>query len=82
MDLSHSCEINPVLGEGVTMPKLKTKKGLAKRFRITKTGKIKRQRSGRGHLLSKKSRKRKRMLKRAGLVCRSDRRAIKKLLPY
>ncbi|UCB56701.1 MAG: 50S ribosomal protein L35 [Candidatus Omnitrophota bacterium] len=64
------------------MPKIKTKKGLAKRFRLTKKGKLKRQRAGRGHLLAKKSRKRKRQLRKAGLVSTTDKKAIKALLSY
>lgn len=64
------------------MPKIKTKKGLAKRFKITKKGKIKRQKAGRGHLLAKKSRKRKRLLKKSGLVSGTDKKAIKMLMPY
>ena len=64
------------------MPKLKTKKGVAKRFKITKTGKIKRQKASRGHLLAKKTRKRKRQLRKAGLVSKTDKKAIKLLLPY
>ncbi len=64
------------------MPKLKTKKGLAKRFRLTKSGKIKRAKAGRGHLLAKKSRKRKRLLRKAGLVSKADKKTIKMLLPY
>ena len=64
------------------MPKLKTRKGLVKRFKITKKGKLKRQRAGRGHLLAKKSRKRKRLLKKSGLVSRTDKKAIKMLMPY
>lgn len=64
------------------MPKLKTRKGIAKRFKITKKGKIKRQKAGRGHLLAKKSRKRKRLLKKSALVSRADKKAIKMLMPY
>jgi large subunit ribosomal protein L35 len=64
------------------MPKLKTKKGLAKRFKLTKSGKIKRAKAGRGHLLAKKSRKRKRLLRKSGLVSKSDKKTIKMLLPY
>jgi len=64
------------------MPKLKTRKAIAKRFKITKKGKIKRQRAGRGHLLAKKSRKRKRRLKKSALVSRTDKKAIKMLMPY
>jgi len=52
------------------MPKLKTRRSLAKRFKISKTGKIKRQKASRGHLLAKKSRKRKRQLRKSGLVPR------------
>ena len=64
------------------MPKLKTKKGLRKRFKITKKGKIKRFKACRGHLLAKKSRKRKRLLRKAGLISKSDKKAIKAFLPY
>lgn len=62
------------------MPKLKTKKGLVKRFKITAKGKIIRQKACRGHLLGKKSRKRKRLLKKPGLVSSSDKKTIKMLL--
>jgi len=64
------------------MPKIKTKKGLAKRFKITKSGKIKRSKACRGHLLGKKSSKRKRQLRRSGLISKSDKKAITMLLPY
>lgn len=46
--------------------KQKTKKAIAKRFRLTKTGKVKRWKAGRGHLMSHKSGKRGRQLRRAG----------------
>ena len=64
------------------MPKLKTKKGLAKRFKITKSGKIRRAKACRGHLLGKKSRKRKRLLRKTGLVSVVDKKAIKRRMPY
>ncbi len=64
------------------MPKIKTKKAIKKRFRLTKTGKIKRARSFRRHILTKKSRKRKRALRKRGLVSKADARAVKKLMPY
>lgn len=48
--------------------KAKTKKALAKRFKLTKSGKVKRQKAGRGHLMSKKSGKRVRRLRKAGYV--------------
>ena len=50
------------------MPKQKTKKGVAKRFKITKSGKVKRSKAGGRHILSKKKRKRKRSLRKAGIV--------------
>ena len=63
------------------MPKLKTRKGLVKRFKVTKTGKIKRQKAGRGHLLAKKTKKRKRTLRRPALVSKADKKVLKMLLP-
>ncbi len=65
------------------MPKLKTKKSVAKRFKITGTGKIKHYPAGGMHLLAKKSSKRKRRLKKAAILKnKGDIRVIKKLLPY
>ncbi len=58
------------------MPKMKTRKSVAKRFKRTATGKIKRACAGRGHLLSSKSRKRKRHLRKGALVSGSDFRRI------
>ena len=64
------------------MPKLKTNKGTAKRFKVTKNGKIKRNKAGSSHILSKKSRKRKRSLRKSGMVDKSDEKRLKQLLPY
>jgi len=64
------------------MPKVKTKKGVAKRFKLTKSGKVKRHKAGRGHLLSKKTTKRKRKLRRRGLIAKTDVKTVKILLPY
>ena len=64
------------------MPKLKTRKSVSKRITITKRGKYKRSRVGTSHLMGHKSAKRKRYLKRAAFVSRSDRKVINKLLPY
>ena len=64
------------------MPKLKTHKGAAKRFRITATGKIKRGHSHARHILTKKSAKRKRQLDIDGLVSDADVKLVKKMLPY
>ncbi|MFO7914436.1 MAG: 50S ribosomal protein L35 [Candidatus Krumholzibacteriales bacterium] len=62
------------------MPKIKTNKGAAKRFKITKNGKIKRKKAFAGHIMGKKSSKRKRNLRQAGLVDKTNAKKIKILL--
>ncbi len=62
------------------MPKSKSHSGAKKRLRRTGTGKIKREKAYRSHILTKKSPKRKRKLRKAGLVDPSDLRRIKKLI--
>jgi len=64
------------------MPKLKTNKGVAKRFKITKTGKIKRAYAGKRHINTSKSSKRKRQLGRPGGLDGAGPALIKRLLPY
>ena len=64
------------------MPKMKTKRGAAKRFKVTGSGRVKRSRAYRRHILTTKSRKRKRHLKRGAMVSPANERAIKALLPY
>ncbi|HKR58124.1 MAG TPA: 50S ribosomal protein L35 [Pyrinomonadaceae bacterium] len=64
------------------MPKLKTHKGAAKRFRITATGKIKRGHSHARHILTKKTNKRKRLLDIDALVSPSDQKRVEAMLPY
>lgn len=64
------------------MPKLKTNKAAAKRFKITKSGKWKKRSARRGHLLGKKSRKAKRKLRKSGYVSAVDLKKIRRLLPY
>lgn len=64
------------------MPKMKTKKGAAKRFKKTGSGKIKRGKAFTSHILTKKSTKRKRNLRKSGLVDPADAPTIKKILPY
>lgn len=65
------------------MPKLKTKKAAAKRFKVTGTGKLKRRKCNTQHILGKKSRKRKRNLRHATTVDKSVQNSVKKkLLPY
>jgi large subunit ribosomal protein L35 len=64
------------------MPKMKTRRSAAKRFTKTGTGKLKRNKSYRSHILTKKSPKRKRQLRRSGLVSATDLSRVKLLLPY
>ncbi len=64
------------------MPKLKTKKGALKRFKITKSGKIKRNKAFRGHLSTKKSTQRKRDLRKHDFVFRGEKKTVKRMLPY
>jgi large subunit ribosomal protein L35 len=64
------------------MPKLKTHKGAAKRFRLTATGKIKRGHSHARHILTKKSTKRKRHLDIDALVVKADEKEVNRMLPY
>ncbi len=62
------------------MPKLKTKRSAAKRFKITATGKIKRTKAFKSHILTKKNRKRKRNLRKSTYVAKSDVKQVKLLL--
>ena len=64
------------------MPKLKTNRSSAKRFTRTKTGKLKKRSAGRGHILGKMSRKRKRSLRKSSYVSSADEKRIRRLLPY
>ena len=64
------------------MPKIKTNRGAAKRFRKTGTGKIRRNKAFTSHILTKKSTKRKRELRHATLVHKSDVKNISCLIPY
>jgi large subunit ribosomal protein L35 len=63
------------------MPKMKTHRGAAKRFKKTGTGKIVRMKSGKSHILTKKNRKRKRRLRKSAVVDVADKRRIARLLP-
>ncbi len=64
------------------MPKMKTNRGAAKRFKLTGSGKIKRNKAYSSHILTKKSTKRKRGLRQNGTVDASDAKGIKRILPY
>lgn len=62
------------------MPKIKTNSGAKKRFALTGTGKIKRKHAYKSHILTKKTKKRKRNLTKTGLVHKADENNIKHLL--
>jgi len=64
------------------MPKVKTKRSAMKRLKVTSKGKIMRMKAFKSHLLSKKTRKRKRNLRKASVVTRSDKRKLRPLIPY
>ena len=64
------------------MPKLKTRRAAAKRFTMTSKGKLKRRKGFLRHILSNKTSKQKRHLRRATLVSKADEKSIKRLLPY
>ena len=63
------------------MPKMKSHRGAAKRFKFTAKGKVKRNRSFKSHILEKKSAKRKRQLRHSQLVSDSDAKRVKRMLP-
>jgi large subunit ribosomal protein L35 len=62
------------------MPKMKTNKSVAKRFKITGSGKVKRSHAFKSHILTKKSQKRKRRLRKSDLCAPGDARRIKRML--
>jgi len=64
------------------MPKMKTKKSAAKRFKLTGTGKLKRNKAYRNHILAKKSSKRKRNLRKSTITDATNVKNMKKILPY
>jgi large subunit ribosomal protein L35 len=64
------------------MPKMKTRSSVAKRFKKTASGEFKRSKAFTSHILEHKSPKRKRNLRKAGLVSKSDHKRIVQMLPY
>ncbi len=64
------------------MPKMKTKRAAAKRFSLTGTGKLKRNKAYKSHILTKKSTKRKRNLRKAAMTDETNIKNMKKVLPY
>jgi len=64
------------------MPKMKTKKSAAKRFKLTAKGKVKRNKAFGSHILTKKSRERKRKYRRSQVVRSTDMKQVRQMLPY
>ena len=63
------------------MPKMKTNRAAAKRFKVTGTGKLKRMKANKSHILTKKSSKRKRDLRTATMTDKTNEQVMKKILP-
>ena len=68
--------------EEIIMPKIKTNRAAAKRFKKTATGKLKRNKAYKSHILTKKSTKRKRSLRQATITDATNVKNMKKVLPY
>lgn len=64
------------------MPKIKTNRGAAKRFKLTKSGKVKRSKAFASHILTSKNQKRKRNLRKSTLISKADQKNVKRLIPY
>jgi large subunit ribosomal protein L35 len=62
------------------MPKMKSNSGAKKRFKVTGTGKIKRKKAGKSHILTKKSSKRKRQLRKDTTVDKTREKSVKQML--
>lgn len=64
------------------MPKVKTHRGAAKRFSLTKSGRVKRGKAYKSHILTKKSTKRKRNLRQGTYIAAVEEKNIRQLIPY
>ncbi len=64
------------------MPKLKSHRGAAKRFKRTASGKFKRSKAYKSHILTKKTTKRKRALDMPTLISKADQKKVERMLPY
>lgn len=64
------------------MPKMKTSRSAAKRFKVTGTGKLKRNKAYKRHILTKKTTKTKRNLRKPAIVDATNVKSMKKILPY
>lgn len=66
----------------LNMPKIKTNRGAAKRFKVTGTGKVVRNRAFASHILTKKATKRKRTLRKSTLVDSTNLQKVNRMMPY
>ena len=64
------------------MTKMKTHRGAAKRFSVTGTGRIKRSKANTSHILTPKTTKRKRQLRKSAILDKTNEKALKKMIPY
>ncbi len=64
------------------MPKIRTNRSAHKRFRITGSGRVRRNKAYKSHILTKKSQKRKRNLRQAALIDSTNEKQVKRLIPY
>ena len=71
-----------IINEDYTMPKMKTSRAAAKRFKTTGTGKLVRNKAYKSHILTKKSTKRKRNLRKDIVTDATNSKVMKKILPY
>jgi large subunit ribosomal protein L35 len=79
---AHPAELEGRFPRISTMPKMKTKKAAAKRFRVTGTGRVRRPKAGGNHGMQEKSRKRLRRLRQNDMVDKSMQKRAKRMLPY
>jgi len=75
-----TCRRLPLREKGEQMPKMKTDRGAAKRIRVTGTGRLRRRKANRSHLLRKKASTRTRRLARETEVAKGDERQVRRML--
>ena len=81
MQSGHHVFLKIKVEEGLKMPKIKTNRGAAKRFKKTGSGKFKFRKSHASHILTKKTTKRKRSFRQDQVIDESNMKAVKRLLP-
>ncbi len=80
--LREQISLKYIKDENLNMPKIKTNRGAAKRFKTTGSGKVVRNKSFGNHILTKKTTKRKRSLRKSSLVDSANLHKVKRLIPY